>query len=107
MFIKRSLRSAFGLTDEYTNRAIWRGYNSIQQEGGWVSLVFASMGIYRFCKYRQDFTPQNMATLKRMRPRFEVAADTIHPEWRQLLSIIGEETSCMYLGCKFSLSLVR
>ncbi|KAK6362397.1 hypothetical protein LTS17_012894 [Exophiala oligosperma] len=79
-------------------RTIWRGYDSIREVGGWVSLVFAGIGLYRFCKYRLGFSSQNMTTLKRLRMRFEVAADTIHPEWRQLLSIIGEPTSCVYTG---------
>ncbi|KIW42966.1 hypothetical protein, variant [Exophiala oligosperma] len=78
--------------------AIWRGYDSIREAGGWVPLIFAGMGLYRFCKYRLGFCPQNIATLKRLRLRFEVAADTIHPEWRLLLSIIGKPTTRVYHG---------
>lgn len=47
---------------------------------------------------RLGFTPQNMSALTRLRTRFEVAADTIHPEWRELLSVVGEQSSCVYRG---------
>ncbi|KIW59388.1 hypothetical protein PV05_03841 [Exophiala xenobiotica] len=78
--------------------AIWRGYEIIRDAGGWPCLVFAGMGLYRFCKYKLGFSPTNMTALKRLRTRFEVAADTIHPEWRQLLSVIGEPTTRVYKG---------
>jgi hypothetical protein len=29
---------------------IWRGYHDIQRTAGWAALVFAGMGLYRFCK---------------------------------------------------------
>lgn len=64
-------------------------------------LVFAGMGLYRFCKYRVGFTEQCMSALRRLRPRFEVAADTLHPDWRQLLTVIGEPatvTERIYTG---------
>lgn len=63
-----------------------------------MSLIFAGMGLYRFCKYRLGSFPQNMATLKKLRVRFEVAADTIHPEWRQLLLVVGEPAIPVYTG---------
>ncbi|KAK5215742.1 hypothetical protein LTR47_011307 [Exophiala xenobiotica] len=56
------------------------------------------MGLYSFCKYRLGFMPQNMSALTRLRTRFEVAADNIHPEWRELLSVVGEQSSCVYRG---------
>ncbi|KAJ9501038.1 hypothetical protein H2202_003596 [Exophiala xenobiotica] len=37
-----------------------------------------------------------MTALKRLRTRFEVAADTIHPEWRQLLSVIGDSSTRVF-----------
>ncbi|EXJ71732.1 uncharacterized protein A1O5_05541 [Cladophialophora psammophila CBS 110553] len=90
----------FGWTQkELRNKiAIWRGYDIIREAGGWVSLIFAGMGLYRFCKYRLGFCPKNMIILKRLRLRFEVAADTIHPEWRRMLSVVGEQTTCTYFG---------
>ncbi len=86
------------VADFQSGRAIWRGYEIIRDAGGWPCLVFAGMGLYRFCKYKLGFTPTNMTALKRLRIRFEVAADTIHPEWRQLLSVIGEPTTRVYKG---------
>lgn len=84
---------------ELRNRlAIWRGYQQIKDEGGYVCLVFAGMGIYRFCKYRVEFTPEAMQTLRRYRTRFEVAADTLHPQWRQLLSIVDAASPRLYTG---------
>lgn len=56
------------------------------------------MGLYRFCKYRTGFTDQSMKRLQNMRQRFEVAADTIHPHWRQMLSIIGINSEPVYRG---------
>ncbi|KAL1632612.1 hypothetical protein SLS56_003511 [Neofusicoccum ribis] len=70
--------------------AIWRGYYEIKEAAGWVALVFAGMGIYRFCKYRISFDKEAMQRLASLRPRLEVAADTLQPQWRQLLSFIGE-----------------
>ncbi|KAG7106694.1 SET domain-containing protein like [Verticillium longisporum] len=76
--------------------AIWRGYKEIKDAGGWAALVFAGMGLYRFCKYRVGFTPESMARLRALRPRIEVAADTLHPTWRQLLMIVGETAQTQY-----------
>lgn len=77
---------------------IWRGYHDIKGAGGWAALVFAGMGLYRFCKYRVSFTDETFQTLKALRHRFEVAADTLHPRWRQLLAIIGGTTERKYTG---------
>lgn len=65
---------------------------------GWVALVFAGMGLYRFCKYRVSFTEETFQTLRALRHRFEVAADTLHPRWRALLSIVGKSTARIYTG---------
>lgn len=81
-----------------TIRAIWRGYKEIKDAGGWVSLVFAGMGIYRFCKYRISFSDSSMAVLSRYRARFEVAADTLHPCWREMLSIVDAAQPRIYTG---------
>lgn len=79
-------------------RAIWRGYKEIKDAGGWVSLVFAGSGIYRFCKYRTEFGKNLFPRLERLRSSFEVAADTLHPEWRHLMRIIGQESRAVYSG---------
>ena len=39
-----------------------------------------------------------MARLRQLRPSFELAADTIHPEWRQLLKVISQESVPSYCG---------
>ena len=78
--------------------AIWRGYHDIKSAGGWVALVFAGMGLYRFCKYRVSFTEETFDKLRALRHRFEVAADTLHPRWRTLLDIVGESTQTKYRG---------
>ena len=77
---------------------IWRGYQDIKRAAGWAALVFAGTGLYRFCKYRVSFTDETFETLKALRHRFEVAADTLHPRWRTLLDIIGESTEPKYTG---------
>lgn len=63
-----------------------------------MSLVFASFGIYRFCKYRKGFGEGLTSRLRQMRPSLEVAADTLHPEWRQLLDVIGQQSPRCYDG---------
>ncbi|KAH7360627.1 hypothetical protein BKA65DRAFT_591655 [Rhexocercosporidium sp. MPI-PUGE-AT-0058] len=84
---------------ELRNRlSIWRGYKEIKDVGGWASLIFAGSGIYRFCKYRGGFG-KNLATrLDRLWPSLEVAADTLHPNWRKMLAIIGQESQRIYSG---------
>lgn len=77
---------------------VWRGYHEIQAAGGWAALVFAGMGLYRFCKYRVSFTDDMFQTLRALRHRLEVASDTLHPNWRQLLAIVGEPTRPNYSG---------
>ncbi|KAK3311655.1 uncharacterized protein B0T15DRAFT_565179 [Chaetomium strumarium] len=59
----------------------------IKDAGGWVVLVIAGMVIYHFCKYRIGFDAKSMQMLRSLRSRMEVAADTLHPNWRQLLAI--------------------
>jgi ATP-dependent RNA helicase DDX49/DBP8 len=78
--------------------AIWRGYKDVKDAAGWAALVFAGMGIYRFCKYRVGFDKEAMRRLRNLRNRLEVAADTLHPHWRQLLAIVGEPRSPLYPG---------
>ncbi|KAB5578739.1 SET domain-containing protein [Coniochaeta sp. 2T2.1] len=78
--------------------AVWRGYKEIKDAGGWAALVFAGMGIYRFCKYRIGMNPESMQCLRRLRSRIEVAADTLHPSWRQLLVIVGEPPQRRFTG---------
>lgn len=78
--------------------AIWRGYHDIKTAGGWVALVFAGMGLYRFCKYRVSFTEETFDNLRALRHRFEVAADTLHPRWRIMLGIVGESGQVKYRG---------
>ena len=78
--------------------AIWRGYHDVKITAGWVALVFAGTGLYRFCKYRKDLTEEAFQTLRHLRHRFEVAADTLHPHWRVLLSLVGGSTEPKYSG---------
>lgn len=78
--------------------AIWRGYKEVKDAAGWSALVFAGMGIYRFCKYRVGFDKDAMRRLRNLRKRLEVAADTLHPHWRQLLAIVGEPSTPQYPG---------
>jgi ATP-dependent RNA helicase DDX49/DBP8 len=78
--------------------AIWRGYKDVKDAAGWAALVFAGMGIYRFCKYRVGFDKEAMRRLKNLRKRLEVAADTLHPFWRDLLAIVGERNVLCYPG---------
>ncbi|EAQ90350.1 hypothetical protein CHGG_02285 [Chaetomium globosum CBS 148.51] len=90
----------FSWTDkDLRNRMrIWSGYKEIKDAGGWAALVFAGMGIYRFCKYRVGFDADSMQTLQTLRPRLEVAADTLHPNWRRLLAVVGEPTERRFTG---------
>ncbi|KAI0525610.1 hypothetical protein F5B22DRAFT_633684 [Xylaria bambusicola] len=92
--------SAFGWSEkELRNKiAIWRGYKEIRDAGGWAALIFAGMGIYRFCKYRVGFDTESMQRLHNLRPALEVAADTMNPNWRRLLSIVGESPVTKYSG---------
>ncbi|KAM3157100.1 SET domain-containing protein [Botrytis cinerea] len=84
---------------ELRNRlAIWRGYKEIKDAGGWACLAFAGSGIYRFCKYRVGFEKNLVTRLERLQSSLEVAADTIHPEWRKLLKFIGIESQLAYTG---------
>jgi ATP-dependent RNA helicase DDX49/DBP8 len=78
--------------------AIWRGYKEVKDAAGWAALVFAGMGIYRFCKYRVGFDKDAMRRLRNLRKRLEVAADTLHPHWRELLAIVGESPTLQYPG---------
>ncbi|KAL8922325.1 MAG: hypothetical protein Q9172_003617 [Xanthocarpia lactea] len=91
---------ALGWTQkELRNRMmIWRGYKDVRDAGGWASLVFSGSGIYRTCKYRIGFADGLMQRLARLRPAIEVAADTVHPAWRQLLAPIGQDTQPKYTG---------
>lgn len=63
------------------HRAVWRGYREIKDAGGWVTLAFAGAGLYRYCKYRMGFDQRSVLHLRRLRKRFELAANTLHPEW--------------------------
>ncbi|KAL5002006.1 hypothetical protein BDV10DRAFT_158078 [Aspergillus recurvatus] len=84
---------------ELRNRmAIWRGYKEIKDYGGWAALVFASAGVYRFCKYRKEFGEGLFSRLRRIQSSLEVAADTLHPGWRDLLKVIQQDTSAVYHG---------
>lgn len=84
----------FGWRDkELRNKmAIWRGYKEIKDAGGWAMLVFAGMGLYRLCKYRVGFDAKDGGLKKVLgaaRERVALAADTLHPEWRDLLAAVG------------------
>ncbi|RGP71899.1 set domain-containing [Fusarium sporotrichioides] len=90
----------FGWTEkELRNKmAIWRGYKEIKDVLGWVALVFSGMGLYRLCKYRIDFDKEKLNRARTLRMRMEVAADTLHKNWRQLLAIVGESTETRFIG---------
>lgn len=92
--------SALGWTQkELRNRMmIWRGYKDVKGSGGWAALVFAGSGIYSTCKYRIGFEDGLMQRLSKLRTSIEVAADTLHPAWRQLLVTIGQHTERRYTG---------
>lgn len=77
---------------------VWRGYKEIKDAGGWTTLIFSGMGIYRFCKYRIGFDHDSLGRLRSLRPALEVAADTLHPHWRQLLVVVGEPPDRLYQG---------
>lgn len=84
---------------ELRNRmAIWKGYREIKDAAGWCALTFAGPGIYRFCKYRLGFDEDAIDKLRCLRLRSEVAADTLQPQWRQLLSLVGESTQIHWPG---------
>lgn len=84
---------------ELRNRmAIWKGYREIKNAAGWCALTFAGPGIYRFCKYRLGFDEDAIEKLQCLRLRSEVAADTLQPQWRQLLSLVGESTQIHWQG---------
>lgn len=82
--------------------AIWRGYKEIKDAGGWAMLVFSGMGLYRMCKYRVGFDDEMNGLKKVLGPakeRVELAADTLQPGWRAVLSDIGIEGQGMgYAG---------
>ncbi|EWG35860.1 hypothetical protein FVEG_00061 [Fusarium verticillioides 7600] len=78
--------------------AIWRGYKEIKDVLGWVALAFSGMGLYRLCKYRIDFDKDKFGRARALRGRMEVAADTLHRNWRQLLAIVGEPTERRFTG---------
>ncbi|ETN43777.1 uncharacterized protein HMPREF1541_11101 [Cyphellophora europaea CBS 101466] len=77
---------------------IWKGYREIKDAAGWSALTFAGPGIYRFCKYRMGFDEEAIGKLRSLRTRFEVAADTLQPQWRQTLSLVGVSTQRVYRG---------
>ncbi|KAJ9130437.1 Histone-lysine N-methyltransferase EHMT1 [Pleurostoma richardsiae] len=84
--------------DMRNKMAVWRGYKEIKDAGGWAALVFAGMGLYRFCKYRIGLNAESMQCLRKLRSRIEVAADTLHPNWRQLLVVVGEASQQRFTG---------
>ncbi|KAF3025413.1 hypothetical protein E8E15_010088 [Penicillium rubens] len=84
---------------ELRNRmAVWRGYKEIKDSGGWASLIFAGSGVYRICKYRIGFDNGLMPRLRHIASSLEVAADTLHPGWRDLLRVVSQNGPCRYSG---------
>lgn len=92
--------SDFGWSEkELRNKmCVWRGYQEIAQHGGYVTLIFAGPGLYRFCKYRLSFNDKSLKALLDLRPAFEVAADTLHPCWRHILGFLGLSQVRKYTG---------
>jgi hypothetical protein len=100
---KRAMAEAcsdFGWSDkELRNKmGIWRGYQEIARHGGYVTLVFAGPGLYRFCKYRLSFNTETFRKLQDLQPALEVAADTLHPSWRNVLGFLGLSSTRKYTG---------
>lgn len=91
---------SFGWSEkELRNKmAVWKGYREIKDAAGWSALIFASAGIYRFCKYRLGFDHASITKLQNLRTRAEVAVDTLQPQWRQLLALVGQSTDTKWLG---------
>ena len=54
--------------------------------------------MYRFCKYRAEFGDLLFSRLGHIRSSLEVAADTLHPEWRDLLQVIQQDSPRVYHG---------
>lgn len=54
--------------------------------------------MYRFCKYRIGFDEGLTTRLRSLADAIEVAADTLHPNWRDLLQVIGQGGSPRYQG---------
>jgi ATP-dependent RNA helicase DDX49/DBP8 len=69
-----------------------------RRRGGFAALVFAGLGIYHFCKYRVRFDDLAMSRLSGLGPRFEIAADTLHPQLRELLRFVGVAGNRRYNG---------
>lgn len=92
--------NAFGWAEkELRNRmAVWKGYREIKESAGWLALIFAGPGIYRYCKYRSGFDAAATQKLRAMRLRAEVAADTLQPQWRQLLACVEQPTEVRWVG---------
>lgn len=92
--------SDFGWSEkELRNKmCIWRGYQHIAKCGGYVTLIFAGPGLYRFCKYRLSFDDKTFAALHGLRAAFEVAADTLQPCWRRVLGFLGMSQERKYTG---------
>lgn len=92
--------TSFGWSEkELRNKmAIWKGYREIKDAAGWSALIFASAGIYRFCKYRLGFDHGSITKLQNLRNRAEVAADTLQPQWRRLLSLVGQSADIKWHG---------
>lgn len=80
------------------SRAIWRRYKEVKDSGGWASLIFAGTGVYRFCKYRFGFDEGLTTRLRQLASSFELAADTIHPGWRDLLQVVCQSGPRRYHG---------
>ena len=84
---------------ELRNRmAIWKGYREIRDAAGWSALIFAGPGIYRYCKYRSGFDQRALSKLRSIRSRAELAADTLQPQWRELLSLVHEPIIIKWTG---------
>ncbi|KAJ6134484.1 SET domain-containing protein [Penicillium sp. IBT 18751x] len=97
--LKEACSTLGWLEKELRNRlAIWRGYKEIKDYGGWASLIFAGSGVYRLCKYRIGFNDGLATRLRHIASSLEVAADTLHPGWRDLLRIVNQNEQRRYSG---------
>ncbi|KAK4233937.1 hypothetical protein C8A03DRAFT_47624 [Achaetomium macrosporum] len=78
-------RRDFGWTkkDLRSRMCIRSGYTETKDAGGW---------------YRVEADAESKQMLRALRPRMEVATDTLHPTWRQLLAIVSEPSEPHFTG---------
>ena len=69
------------------SRAIWKGFRENKDDAGWASPVFVGFYVYGFRKYRVGFDDVAVSKLSNLEPRFNVVADILLSQWRELLKV--------------------